>query len=87
MSISKVRKMLERTDDKLKILYDDHNLDGLYKFEIIDLIQNLNDDYKMQILHNVSFIKKHDLDSYNLNEMIQIKKKYYQKVNYLMNWI
>ncbi len=74
MTVSDIKKMLENTDDKLKVLYDDHNLEGLHDLQIFEIIGDLDDDCKMQILHNVSFIKKHNLDAYNTALLVLILK-------------
>ncbi len=71
MDIQNVQNLLKNSNNRLNIIHDDNIIGNLNETQICDLIVNyLDDDEKMAILHNVSFFEKHNLQISHIKKIV-----------------
>ncbi len=54
----------------LQIINDDNIVNDFETYQIVDIVEKMNDTGKQQFLYNQDFIKKHQLSNYDINTII-----------------
>ena len=54
----------------LQIINNDNIMNGFESYQIVDIIKKMSDIGKQQLLYNQEFIEKHQIDAYEIEEII-----------------
>lgn len=74
----------------LQMINNENIMSGLESYQIIALIKGLNDNTKLQFLHNQNFIQKYQIPDYELRNIVstlseQVQEKILLDVNFVTN--
>ncbi len=62
MNINNIEKLLKKSNNRLKIIYNNKIMDNLNEYQICELIvKYLNDDEKITILYDENFLKEYNM--------------------------
>ncbi len=65
----RIIKLISDTNIQLQILYDNNIIGDFNNWQILNILQQTNDDVKLQILHDEAFIKEHEFTDINLQNI------------------
>lgn len=68
--IVSIIKLIKDEKIKLNLLEDDELLTGISQHLIMDITETLQENGKVQLLHNKEFIEKHEISSYYIKKII-----------------
>lgn len=56
---------------RLRYIKDKKIMDGISSYEVVNIIKSFPDDFKIQILRDISFLKQYDVNTYNIEDVIK----------------
>lgn len=67
------RKLIEQTElsDVLQLIFEENIFEGTPTYEIVGVIQQMNNDIQKGLLYNQEFLKKFELQKYQLTSIIK----------------
>lgn len=68
---ARIIEVISDDNIKLAILENDNIVSEFENYEVMSIVDSLGEEGRVQILHKVDFIQKHDISSYNIQKIMK----------------